>query len=400
MTALLLALNLATAAEIEVIELLEPGPYVVVQAYLKAPEMTERETAAWQVLGKLLLEGTIEYTPQTIREYGSQAGVPPKVVTMPDYLRLQIVMPKSKSGLSLAGEFVYAILTRPALREQDIVRAIEQLQAEEPPPWIAAMNGLEYRYDRLRQGDVRRIWERALRPENLSFVVGGGIEAGAGKEELMGRFERWNPVRDVGPPRVDPPARPRLSVQGEVSTFMLTGRTLTPASESSAARLLAVFALGVGKDGSMTRVLREELGLSYLQGAVLWPTKDGWSPRLFMVRKTENGDAKYAAVMRDSLLKDIEGWDEGTVLRAQAMAEAAFTRDLAGSPIWLDHEGPMAQSLADRCAWRGYLEMVGSGALREEVLVGAMRNVDLDQLKEQASAFIKQANMGWLPGRP
>ncbi|MCH7945179.1 MAG: hypothetical protein IIC73_04080, partial [Armatimonadetes bacterium] len=111
-------------------------------------------------------------------------------------------------------------------------------------------------------------------------------------------------------------------------------------------------------------------------------------------------EAKYETVMRDSLLKDIGRWDEGTVLRAQAMAEAAFTRNLAGSPVWLDQEGPMAQSLADRCAWRGYLEMVGSGALREELLVGAMRNVDLDQLKEQATEFLDQSNLGWLPGRP
>ena len=180
---------------------------------------------------------------------------------------------------------------------------------------------------------------------------------------------------------------------------MITGQPLTPASSSSAARLLAVFALGVGKQGALHRVLREEMGLSYLQQAVLWPTNKGWSPRLFMVRKTEDGEAKYAAIMRDALLKDIESWDEGTVLRAQAMAKAAFTRNLAGSPIWLDHEGPMAQSLADRCAWRGYLEMVGSGALREEVLLGAMQNVDLDQLKEQATAYLDQANIGWLPGR-
>ena len=396
MTTLLL-LAAAATAEIKVTELREPSPFVVVQAYLKAPEMTERETAAWQVLGKVLLQGTIEYSSNTIRKFGSQAGVPPKIVTMPDYLRLQIVLPKS--GLSLAGDFVFAILTRPALRDQDVALAIEQLKAEESKPWIAAMTGVSYRYDRLRKGDVRRIWERALRPENLSFVVGGGIEPGQGKEELASRFERWSPVRDIGSPRPNSPARPLLSVAGPVSTFMITGQPLTPASSSSAARLLAVFALGVGKQGALHRVLREEMGLSYLQQAVLWPTNKGWSPRLFMVRKTEDGEAKYAAIMRDALLKDIESWDEGTVLRAQAMAKAAFTRNLAGSPIWLDHEGPMAQSLADRCAWRGYLEMVGSGALREEVLLGAMQNVDLDQLKEQATAYLDQANIGWLPGR-
>ncbi len=69
----LIFLAAAATAEIEVTELREPSPYVVVQAYLKAPEMTERETAAWQVLGAVLLQGTIEYTPQTIRKFGSRS---------------------------------------------------------------------------------------------------------------------------------------------------------------------------------------------------------------------------------------------------------------------------------------------------------------------------------------
>jgi hypothetical protein len=185
-----------------------------------------------------------------------------------------------------------------------------------------------------------------------------------------------------------------------VSTFLLRGKVLTPATEGSAARLLAVFALGVGKEASMHRVLRERLGLSYFQGAVLWPTKDGWAPCFVMVRRTRNDEAKHATEMKDLLAKDVESWSEASLVRAQAMAVASFERNLSISPMWLDATGPRGLSLEDRCAWRGYLEMAGSGALREEVLVGAMKNVDLDQLKSAAKALLEECNVGWLPGRP
>jgi predicted Zn-dependent peptidase len=391
---------LATAnAPVRVLEMLEDSPYVVVQTYIKAPaKMGERETAAWQVLGRVLLEGTIEYTPQTLRDYGSQAGIAPSVTVMPDFMRLQIVLPKS--GLSLAGDLTFAILTRPALREEDIAKAIVALSGEERTPWVTAMSGVDLRYDRLRQGDVRQVWTRAVRPENMNFVVGGGIDSGAGKQELETRFERWTAPRDPGPLRADGMAMPRIAYLGPVSTFILGGRTMTPASTASAAKLVAVFALGVGKESSMHRVLREGRGLSYLQSAVLWPTSTGWTPYFTMVRRTTPDEGKYAVEMRDALAKDIEGWSAATLQRAQAMTESAFSRNFSISPIWLSPSGPMTTTLSDRCAWRGYLEMVGSGALREEVMVGAVKNVDLDQLKEQAKLLLEECNVGWLPGRP
>ncbi len=394
-----LALFAATSMPVRVLEMVEDSPYIVVQTYIKAPaKMGERETAAWHVLGRVLLEGTIEYTPQTLRDYGSQAGVVPSVTVMPDFMRLQIVLPKS--GLSLAGDLTFAILTRTALREEDIAKAIVALSGEERTAWVTAMSGIDVRYDRLRQGDVRHVWTRAIRAENLNFVVAGGIDSGAGKQELETRFERWVAPRDPGALRADLPATPKIAHLGPVSTFILSGKTMTPASTASAAKLVAVFALGVGKESSMHRALRESRGLSYLQSAVLWPTSAGWTPNFTMVRRTTADEAKYATEMRDALTKDIEGWSDATLKRAQAMAEAAFSRNFTISPIWLSQSGPMSTTLFDRCAWRGYLEMVGSGALREEVMVGAMKNVDLDQLKEQAKVLLDECNVGWLPGRP
>ena len=389
---------LATTAPIRVLEMVEDSPYFVVQAYIKAPDMTEREAAAWQVLGRVLLQGTVEYTPQVIRDYGSQAGMSPSVTVMPDFMRLQIVLPKG--GLKLAGDLVFAILTRPALRDEDVAKVIADLSKAEKTAWASALTGIDYRYDRLRQGDVKNLWIRTVRPENLNFVVGGGFDPGAGEQEIQSRFENWSAPRDTGSPRFDSPAKPVTSFDGPISTFVLAGRTMTPASPSGAAKLLSVFGLGVGKTSAMHRVLREQLGLSYLQAAMLWPTKQGWTPNLVMVRKTESDEAKYATTMKDALSKDIESWNADTLKRAQALAAAAFSRNLENSPFWLSPDGPMTQSLFDRCAWRGYLEMAGSGALRESVLVGAMQNVDIDQLKAAAKSLLDECNVGWVPGRP
>ena len=383
--------------QFEVLEMPEQSQYVVVQAYVKAPEMSAREAAAWQVLGNTLLKGTSQFTAQSLRQYGAQAGIPPSVATMPDFMRIQIVLPKA--GLSLAVQLLYSVMSAPTLKDEDLAETIESLTLEEPSPWISAMVGLSYDYSAIRKGDVERIWQRAFRPENISFVVGGGITPGTGQKEIDTRFSRLKVVRDPGTLIADGRPSPVLSTAGEVSTFSLIGRTITPASVASAAKLLAVYALGVGKDSAMHRVIRDDLGLSYMQTAILWPTAEGWSPYLIMVRKSENEEAKFATDMKDALMKDVETWTDGTVSRAQAMARASFTRRLISSPVWLDSSGPMSQSLIDRCSWRGYLEMVGSGALREELLVDAMENVDLDQLKEQAVALLEESNAGWLPGR-
>ena len=396
-TALLLAVSAQSQQGFKVLELIEDSPYVVVQAYLKAPEMSARESASWQILGRVLLQGTEQFTPQSLRRYASQAGFAPQVWTMPDYMRVQIVLPRA--GLTLAVSLMYSILITPSLDEDDVSETIKVLEMEQDRPWIASMTGISYDYGAVRKGDVARVWRRTVRPQNINFVVGGGIPPGAGKAEIELQFARFKPPRDVGLLLVDGPPTPLLSLAGGVSTFSLVGRTMTPASVASAAKLLAVFALGVGKDASMHRVLREDLGLSYMQTAVLWPTAKGWTPYLIMVRKSENEEARLVTVMKEALMKDIDGWSMGTVSRAKAMARAAFTRRLVSSPIWLDETGPMSQSLIDRCAWRGYLEMVGSGALREELLLGAMENVDLDQLKEQATALLEESNAGWLPGR-
>ncbi|HXH61576.1 MAG TPA: hypothetical protein VNI20_09475 [Fimbriimonadaceae bacterium] len=400
MIALLVAAVAMQDSPVRVLELVEPSaPYIVVQANIKAPaQMSAREATAWQVLGRLLLLGTVEYTPFTIRDYGSQAGIPPSVTVMPDFMRLELVVPKG--GLSLAGQFLYAMLTRPGLREEDIEKVMSQLESEEQSAWVSALVGIDYTYDKLRQGDVQRLWEHTFRPANINIVVGGVFDPGAAKKEMDYRFSAWKPNPDPGPLRFDTGPSPRLSVPGGVSAFYLQAKSMTPASQLSAARLLSVFALGVGRDSSMTRVLRNKLGLSYLQGAVLWPTRDGWRPTFLMVRKTENGEAKYSTQMKEALGEDVKTWTDETLVRAKAMARAAFERTLPDSPIWLGPNGPMGRSLSDHCAWRGYLEMVGSGSLREETMLSAMDNVDLDQLKEAATQTLDESNVGWLPGRP
>lgn len=393
-----LLLIAAQAAPVKVIEVIEPSQFVVVQAFVKAPASTERVAASWQVLGRVLLMGTEGYTGSTIREYGSQAGIPPQIITMPDYMRIQFVLPKE--GLSLAGDLLFSIMTRPAFREQDISKVIADLQAEEQQSWTPALEGVEYHYDQIRKGDVERVWKLAMRPENLTFIVGGNIVAGTGINELTTRFEKWSRDRSARSIVGDRVAMPAITVAGSTSVFLLQGKVMKPDTSMSAAKLLSIFALGVGKDATMFRVLREDLGLSYFQGAVLWPSSEGWIPKFLMVRKSEPDEGKYAVQMKEAMLADIENWDRGTLQRAMAMATAAFTRPMETSPIWLDSRGAMSQTLIDRCAWRGYLEMIGTGPLRTGLLLGAMSNVDLDQIKEQAREVIDHSNVGWIPGSP
>lgn len=395
---ILLALTQKSSSP-KVFELIEPSETVVIQAYVKAPELTARDRAAWFVLGRSLLKGTWDFTAQKLRDYGSQAGTKPEVVVMPDFMRIQVVVPND--ALSLGGDLVLSLLNRPSLTDEDVTAAIDEAKDDRRPPWIEAIDPYNKDFDKLSVNDVRILWTRAFQPSNLSFVVGGRIKQGEGTAEIAKRMAQWKPQRVVRA-RADIPPRPLVATGSSVSIHYLSGAPFSFSTPNTAARLLAVFALGVGKDATLWREVRERLALSYLQFVLLWPTVEGWVPTFVVARSAEGGEKEgsVSTTIRDALITDIDHWNEESLLRAQAMAEAAFVRNLSSSPIWLDSDGPMTGSLVDRCAWRGYLELVGSGTLDEKTLLSAMTNVDVEQLKVAAKSLLDECRVGWIPGTP
>lgn len=380
-----------SVAPIRIAEVPVPGePNVIVQAYVSAPIVTQVDAMAWQLLGESLLAGTEEFTRERLLAYGAQAGYLPQVTVMPDHLRVEFILPKS--ALDLAVQLMESVLVRPRLRPEAIADARTRLLARRIDVWADALDVSDYQDFMVKDQAVRDLHLRAFRPERVVIAVGGGVEPGQGQAEVSRRFAGWNPPAAPPVPRYDEQPRFQISRPGEVASFEFRGNPLTPATRGSGAQMLAVFALGVGKDSALTRIAREQMGISYIQEGVLWPTAEGWEPRLIVLHLPPAQDVELSSVVRDALLKDIDTWDEETLSRARALAMAALLRDLAVSPFWLGMDQRYDATLRAKIAWAGYLTMIGSGSVEAPKLASVFENIELTDIQRAASAFVTNAD--------
>jgi len=397
MIALVAAALLAQPASTKIVELSVPeSRMIVAQAFVKSfPIRSDHDAAVWDTLGHSLLEGTKELTATQLRQYGGQAGYPPQVVVMPDYLVIQVVVPVG--GLDLAGQLIETIVQRPRLRDDSIMDVIRRRQVSELEPFEDALLIHRRIYGEVKPDHVRLGHELAFRPENVSLVVAGDFAAGQATEEVSRRFGKWLVGRKPAQWRRYGGIALKSSRIAGVTSYELSADTLTPATPFSGARMVATVALGVGKDCTMFRVLREEMGLSYTQEGLLWPTASGWEPR-FVLLQAKPANAEVLEHIRVAMIRDVESWNEATLTRAITLTKASLRQSVPFSPFWLSTRGPMGESLMDKAAWRGYLTMAGSGAVSAELLADAVGQVDLETLKAQAVRMIEGASGRMITG--
>lgn len=382
-----------------IVEVPQPSEKTVtVVAYVKAPfAFGEREAAAWQVIGRCLLLGTSEFTANNIRTYAGQAGVMPKTVVMPDFIRVQLTVPSD--GLDVGALFMESILRRPNLGMENFQRETDILKKEQFDAWRRAILPEVMDYSRLRPEHVTDLFELTFRPENINLVISGGFKPGDGFKAFDGRFDKYQPAPRRRAVQFDNP--PRLaSKHGQLlSTFELRGEAFAPGSPGSAAKSLAIFALGAGKDSSVFRVLREKERLSYRQEAFLFPTKNGWQPRILLIRKTKAGAETTAVQMQDALLKDVDSWSQETLDRANAMANLILKGDNSFGVVWLDGHEPMGLTSEEAAALRGFQLMTGGNIQTADQWAEQMQSVKLDELKAAAKAMLSNAAMVAIIGR-
>jgi hypothetical protein len=375
---------------------------VVLQAIVPAAGLSGKDRAALAILGEALLDGTQEYTRNQFYQYGSTAGFPPLVEVLPDHLRIQIVLPKD--GLGVACGLMESIVRRPSLRDEDVLRRLRRRTSVTPSIWAQALDPTQPDFSRVKPADVRELHLRLFRPEHVQFAVGGGFGAGAGEKALRTAFEGWQPKR-VPKPAPDPPARPLWLRRPLVATFELRTDPIKLTDSRLPAMLLAAFALGVGKDGSMHRVLRDGNAWTYRQEAILWPTLQGWQIRLLFAQASADGQQGLPEAARKALYADMSTWTEDSRTRALAMAEASLSRNLEVSPFWSGPSGPLPAGSVGATYWVAYSALLGQPTFSQAGLLEAIRSVTLDELKGAAGEMLTEAKVvivygGKLPEAP
>lgn len=393
-----IALASGLVAGPRIAEVPEPGSdRVVVEALVPAlPNMDEREQAAWSVIGDALYDGTAEFSRDRLLQYGAQSGEGVLIETWPSFIKIRVVEPKE--GLRVGALIVESLLLRGSLTNEAITASCGRLARRTDSAWGGALLDLVPPYKSVTFDQVRNVYQQAFRVDRIAVVVGGAIEPGEGTKEIADRLSKPIPL----PPRrsrFDRLPQPRASHTDPVTTFEWRGAPFALASPDGPAKVLAVTALGVGKESSMFRILREKLGWSYRQEALLWPEPAGWTPRALFARTSDLAKPEDMATARDALDKDIDAWDETTLARANAVLAASLDGTGRWGPFWTSLSGPYSASLNDSCTWAG-LSLLSSGTVvGVGDLLSSCRTVKLEELRSAGHQTLDEARGQVIEGR-
>lgn len=396
MTPLLLLCALKTGPKF-VVELPEAGPVVVVEALVPAPpDMGDREQAAWNVMADALYDGTAEFSRDRLREYASQAGVPLTIEAFPDFIKVQITEPKG--GLKVASQILESLVLRASLTDEAIKESWTRLKSRRMGDWEQALLDFDLPYSQVTADNVRNVYDQAFRPDNIVFVFAGDLVAGEGQAQVD---ERFKGILAPTPRRIRFDRLPRTWVKhsGRVSTFEWRGRPLSVGKVDDLSTVLAVFALGVGKEGAMHRVLREKLGWTYRQEAVLWPSLKGWVPRLIFAKESTEADPELANQALEQLKSDVATWSDATLKRAKAMLKTSMTGDNPLCPFWTGLSGPFEPNLQDRASLAGINALCSGSPMDVADMVSRADAVTLAELKAAALKNLEESQASVIPGR-
>jgi len=370
------------------------GDEIAYAATIRVPTpMSARERAAWIVLGESLLEGTRDYSRDTLLSYGSQAGRRPQVVVGDGLMRIEISAP-ALGGAAVAVPMLASMVTNPLLGPEELNES--RRRASRPPSTVWNLGSQPWNLEiaLVRDVEVRELYAWAFRPEWVTLSVGGAFKP-VDSAHLRGQFADWTP----GPgPRLRPGKDAALrSTTGKSAGWLgLVGPMISANSTELAAMVLCATALGVGKGSLLHRVIRDQDALSYRQEAFIRP--DGQGFRLHVRLASQRMPETDA--LRVRMIESVRRWIETDRERAVALARANLTRGLTVGPIWLDDSGPYVPSAEGDAAWAGVFGALGVTPLRPGLLAEALDSVSLEQIKAMTEQALAVAIPQRISGTP
>ncbi len=385
------ALALATALIANpVVEVIDPAAtYVSVQAIIKLPELSPHDQAAAALLAEAIAYDVDGYSRFTMRDIAARAGDAVSVRLMPDHIRIQVgVLPQDlKVGVAMIDQ----ILRGSKLPEEALNKAIAERPTRQRSLWTTALWPFHYTFSRMKQRDVMELYHRICRPDNVWIAIGGPIKPGEGDQLWTARTSDWKPVK-VPKAAIDTSLLPQeISIKGPEAIVELRGPEFAGNDPALASQLLALIGLGSGKGSAMFTALREAKGWSYRQEAILWPTANGFVPRLILPSSDPLGPAELAKGAREQLLGALSAWTDSDLARAKGMAEGILLRDFELSPLYFRPTRPIDASLHDRTFMAAYWPMKTGQAWLPTGLLEQMKSINLEEFKSQAKGMLEVA---------
>lgn len=381
----------------QIIELPDPAATRVTAAVVARTPFVpgEREEWALRALGRLLTVGCRDFTPEQLAEVGRSAGVLPTMGAGEGLIRMQFSA--APDQLDTLAQAVESMLKTPFLRGQEAEGLLRDWNSFKREGWELSLNPMRPPARRPGPETVQEVFRQAVQAGTLVIVLAGKFESGQGSAALSARLASMPEAPRRGVARFDSLPLPLGRRPDGFASYELRGKATLASDPGFPALALAATGLGTGKESTAFRILRQQLGLSYQQGAALWPTQGGWVPRLMLIQARGVESSALPAKVREAVLKDIEAWDEEALARMKAMFRAAMEQGLPDAPLWLGEEGPPSPTLEGRSALAALMASLGGDPRSGENLASRAQDVSLEGVRAAARAWIEGASEILLP---
>ncbi len=391
-------LSLALLGSPKVIETVDSNSdHVVVQTFVPAVEkMSDLEQATWFVLADALLDGTEEFSRDRLAEFGSQAGLPVVIEPFYDFIKIQICEPKG--GLGLACQLSESLILRSSLTDEAIQSSVKKLSQKRFGIWERAIWYEDLPFSRVTSASVKILYKIAFRPDRLIFSIGGAIADGEGVAQINKRFPDSKST-SIQRTRFDREPQPWTHQMESVSTFEWNIAPLNPMKPSDSAKLLAAFAFGVGKQSLMFRGLREDLGVSYRQETVLWPSSKGWKPRFVFAHAGSEDPFTIFENAKSKLTKLAAELKNDDLIRAKAMFRASLEGTNPLNPFVVSLNGSMDDTLESQCSFQGINSLSLPTKVDARDMIKNSENVTIEEFQVAAKSILDEAQGSIIPGR-
>jgi hypothetical protein len=367
---MLAAWLLLSAPALGVVEVPDPAASTVAVG-IAAPRGDLSFDAA-ECLAELMVRGTQAYSGRELRALARQAGTPLRVRVAGDFITVALEAPATSGAMALLSDLSFQLTQAASLAEGDVAQRIRARRAQTEDPLRMAL-GLRSRADWTPRA-VQDAYRRVFNVRNLRVVVSGKFANGEAISEFRQRFLQ----ADTRLPSTAP-LRPKAEpIPVTLPTLVAVGprqRDLSPVRVVAAAGLS-------GKSGTLWRVIRQRERWSYDQRVILWPRREGWEPTLIVLSSEERDREVFSHHVHD----DLKLWSDANLRVAQRQATDSLYGRTPFGVLWLDANGPMGPSLADRASLMA-ISLAMGGQLNPVTLAKMVSDVPLGDVVGEAESW-------------
>ncbi|MFN3728209.1 MAG: hypothetical protein ACK4XJ_00655 [Fimbriimonadaceae bacterium] len=363
---------------------------VSIQCAVRYPELNLTEASIVGLLPGILSSGSARYPGVLFRNYAAKGGAPFRVTARPDGLRIEVqTMPLD---LELGMDLMASLLREPEIDRAALRAALESAPIQPRDWFLSSLSPTRPEYEGTRVEQVLQLFRRVVRPEHVTIAVGGAFEPGVPTTGFGERMRDWRvPASRELLQRHE--GRGELRRREGPTTISFFGTVVKPSLNQVGIQLTAMAALGSGRSGAMTRIVREEMRRSYRQHALLVPTSHGFLPVLTFATMPSDDDLELGGRVREALLSDIDSWNEANVVAARRYAISSFSGQAEWGPLFLTAHGSPGPGLADQTYLRAWWQMTFGQPYRASQVATMIEDVSVEKAKQRARQIVEQATI-------